>query len=57
MRGLVEEAVIPFMVNQRRSEAVLRMDARARVRGEEDEVPYASRGGGGVRVCARNQSD
>ena len=37
MRGLVEEAVIPFMANQRRGEAVLRVDRKFRTHGPEEE--------------------
>jgi len=37
MRGLVEEAVIPFMSNQRRGEAVLRVDRKFRTHGPEEE--------------------
>ncbi len=37
MRGLVEEAVIPFMANQRRGENVLRVDRKFRTHGPEDE--------------------
>jgi hypothetical protein len=37
MRGLVDEAVIPFMANQRRGEPVLRVDRKFRTHGPEDE--------------------
>ena len=37
MRGLVDEAVIPFMANQRRGEAVLRVDRKFRTHGPELE--------------------
>jgi hypothetical protein len=37
MRRLVDEAVIPFMANQRRGEAVLRVDRRFRTHGPEEE--------------------
>ena len=37
MRGLVDEAVIPFMANQRRGEAVLRVDRKFRTHGPEEE--------------------
>ncbi len=37
MRELVDEAVIPFMTNQRRGEHVLRVDRRFRAHGPEDE--------------------
>jgi len=37
MRGLVDEAVIPFMANQRRGEDVLRVDRKFRTHGPEDE--------------------
>jgi transposase len=37
MRGLVDEAVIPFMSNQRRGEAVLRVDRKFRTHGPEEE--------------------
>ena len=37
MRGLVDEAVIPFMSNQRRGENVLRVDRKFRTHGPEDE--------------------
>jgi len=37
MRGLVDEAVIPFMANQRRGEPVLRVDRKFRTHGHEDE--------------------
>jgi len=37
MRGLVDEAVIPFMSNQRRGEDVLRVDRKFRTHGPEDE--------------------
>ena len=37
MRGLVDEAVIPFMSNQRRGEAVLRVDRKFRTHGPELE--------------------
>ena len=37
MRGLVEEAVIPFMANQRRGENVLRVDRKFRTHGPEEE--------------------
>ena len=37
MRGLVDEAVIPFMGNPRRGEAVLRVDRRFRTHGPEEE--------------------
>ena len=44
MRGLVDEAVIPFMVNQRRGEAVLRVDRKFRTHGPEQErVKYHMR--------------
>ena len=33
MRGLVDEAVIPFMVNQRRGEDVLQVDRNFRTHG------------------------
>ena len=37
MRGLVDEAVIPFMANQRRGEPVLRVDRKFRTHGPEEE--------------------
>ena len=37
MRGLVDEAVIPFMSNQRRGENVLRVDRKFRTHGPEEE--------------------
>jgi hypothetical protein len=37
MRGLVDEAVIPFMANQRRGEDVLRVDRKFRTHGPEEE--------------------
>ena len=37
MRGLVDEAVIPFMSNQRRGENVLRVDRKFRTHGPGDE--------------------
>ena len=37
MRGLVDEAVIPFMANQRRGEPVLRVDRKFRAHGPEEE--------------------
>jgi transposase len=37
MRGLVDEAVIPYMSNQRRGEPVLRVDRRFRTHGPEEE--------------------
>jgi len=37
MRGLVDEAVIPFMANQRRGEDVLRVDRKFRTHGPEGE--------------------
>jgi len=37
MRGLVDEAVIPFMANQRRGEHVLRVYRKFRAHGPEDE--------------------
>jgi transposase len=37
MRGLVDEAVIPFMSNQRRGEGVLRVDRKFRTHGPEEE--------------------
>jgi transposase len=37
MRGLVDEAVIPFMTNERRGEPVLRVDRRFRTHGPEEE--------------------
>lgn len=37
MRGLVDEAVIPFMANQRRGENVLRVDRKFRTHGPEEE--------------------
>ena len=37
MRDLVDEAVIPFMSNQRRGEAVLRVDRKFRTHGPEEE--------------------
>jgi transposase len=37
MRELVDEAVIPFMANQRRGEDVLRVDRKFRTHGPEDE--------------------
>ena len=37
MRGLVDEAVIPFMANQRRDEAVLRVDRKFRTHEPEEE--------------------
>jgi hypothetical protein len=37
MRGLVGEAVIPFMADQRRGEAVLRVDRKFRTHGPEEE--------------------
>ena len=37
MRGLVNEAVIPFMANQRRGENVLRVDRKFRTHGPEEE--------------------
>jgi transposase len=37
MRRLVDEAVIPFMTNQRRGEHVLRVDRKFRTHGPEDE--------------------
>ncbi len=37
MRGLVDEAVIPFMSNQRRGEAVLRVDRKFRTHWPEQE--------------------
>ena len=37
MRGLVDDAVIPFMANQRRGEAVLRVDRKFRTHGPEEE--------------------
>jgi transposase len=44
MRGLVDEAVIPFMANQRRGEAVLRVDRKFRTHGpEEERVKYHMR--------------
>ena len=44
MRGLVDEAVIPFMANQKRGEAVLRVDRKFRTRGpEEERVKYHMR--------------
>jgi len=44
MRGLVDEAVIPFMSNQRRGEAVLRVDRKFRAHGpEEERVRYHMR--------------
>ena len=44
MRGLVDEAVIPFMANQRRGEDVLRVDRKFRTHGpEEERVEYRKR--------------
>jgi transposase len=44
MRGLVDEAVIPFMSNQRGGEAVLRVDRKFRTHGpEEERVKYHMR--------------
>jgi transposase len=44
MRGLVDEAVIPFMANQRRGEPVLRVDRKFRAHGpEEERVKYHMR--------------
>ena len=43
MRGLVDEAVIPFMGNQRRGEGVLRVDRRFRTHGPEEGVEYHMR--------------
>jgi len=44
MRGLVDEAVIPFMANQRRGEEVLRVDRKFRTYGpEEERVKYHMR--------------
>ena len=37
MRGLVDEAVIPFTANERRGEPVLRVDRRFRTHGPEEE--------------------
>ncbi len=37
MRGLMDEAVIPFRANQRRGEAVLRVDRKFRTHGPEEE--------------------
>jgi len=38
IRSLVEDAVIPYMANQRRGEDVLRVDRRFRTHGPEDEA-------------------
>jgi transposase len=44
MRGLVDEAVIPFMANQRRGKNVLRVDRKFRTHGpEEERVKYHMR--------------
>jgi len=44
MRGLVDEAVIPFMANQRRGEPVLRVNRKFRTHGpEEERVEYHKR--------------
>jgi len=44
MRGLVNEVVILFMVNQRRGEPVPRVDRKFRTHGSEDErVKYHMR--------------
>jgi hypothetical protein len=44
MRRLVDEAVIPFMANQRRGEDVLRVDRKFRTHGpEEERVKYHMR--------------
>jgi hypothetical protein len=37
MRGLVDVAAIPFMANQRRGEAVLRVNRKFRTHGPEEE--------------------
>ena len=44
MRDLVDDAVIPFMANQRRGEKVLRVDRKFRTHGpEEERVKYLMR--------------
>jgi hypothetical protein len=44
MRGLVDEAVIPFMANQRRGEPVLRVNRKFRTYGpKEERVKYHKR--------------